>query len=205
MEYRRERGQRPNPISCLLSFLCRANEKGDGYSTASCASTADGREGSRYGDPWWRSSQHVISTLYLDVAARSDLHQLSVKPAGLRPSRTVLRDRLRFPSTQPSGMFWIYYSLWKSKNKLSCRKWRKDRCGSGSSVCFDISFYYFVIRISEEKKDNTCHDRRQCSRIACLWPHRSATSRCIPLTTQSHFGRMRCSSWPFPKRHAVRG
>jgi hypothetical protein len=53
----------------------------------------------------WNSSQHVISTLYLDVAARSDLHQLSVKPAGLRPSRTVLRDRLRFPSTQSSGMF----------------------------------------------------------------------------------------------------
>jgi hypothetical protein len=27
--------------------------------------------------------QHVISTLYLDVATGSDLHQLSVKPAGL--------------------------------------------------------------------------------------------------------------------------
>jgi hypothetical protein len=26
--------------------------------------------------------QHVISTLYLDIAAGSDLHQLSVKPAG---------------------------------------------------------------------------------------------------------------------------
>jgi hypothetical protein len=36
--------------------------------------------------------------LYLDVAARSDLHQLFVKPAGLRPCRTVLRDRLRFHS-----------------------------------------------------------------------------------------------------------
>jgi hypothetical protein len=56
--------------------------------------------------------------------------------------------------------------------------------------------------VSEEKKDNTYHDRRQCSRIACLWPHRPATSRCIPLTMQSHFGRMRCSSWPFPERHA---
>ena len=34
--------------------------------------------------------------LYLDVAAaRSYLHQLSVKSAGLWPSRTVLRDRLR--------------------------------------------------------------------------------------------------------------
>jgi hypothetical protein len=34
--------------------------------------------------------------LFLDVAAGSDLHQLSVNPAGLRPSRTVIRDRLRF-------------------------------------------------------------------------------------------------------------
>jgi hypothetical protein len=90
---------------CLVCFLCRAYGKGDGFSTASRAFTADGREGSGSGDPWCRSSQYVISTLYLDVAARSDLHQLSIKPAGLRPSRTVLRDRLRFPSTQSSGMF----------------------------------------------------------------------------------------------------
>jgi hypothetical protein len=26
--------------------------KGDGFSTSSCASTADGREGSGSGDPW---------------------------------------------------------------------------------------------------------------------------------------------------------
>jgi hypothetical protein len=52
MEERRERGQSPNPTSCLLCFLCRANGKEDGYSTASCASTADGREGSGSGDPW---------------------------------------------------------------------------------------------------------------------------------------------------------
>jgi hypothetical protein len=36
--------------------------------------------------------------LYLDVAAGSDLHRLFVKPAGLWPCRTVLRDRLRFRS-----------------------------------------------------------------------------------------------------------
>ena len=47
-----------------------------------------------------------ISTLYLDVvAARSDLHQLSVKPAGLWHSRTLLCERLRFPYVQLSGMF----------------------------------------------------------------------------------------------------
>jgi hypothetical protein len=68
-----------------VCFLCRAYGKGDGFSTSSCASTADRREGSGSGDPWWRSSQHVISTLYLDVAVGSDLHQLFIKPAGLWP------------------------------------------------------------------------------------------------------------------------
>jgi hypothetical protein len=39
----------------------------------------------------------VLNTLYLDVAAaRSNLHQLFVTPAGPWPSRTVLRDSLRF-------------------------------------------------------------------------------------------------------------
>jgi hypothetical protein len=37
---------------CLVCFLCRAYGKGDGFSTSSCASTADGREGSGSGDPW---------------------------------------------------------------------------------------------------------------------------------------------------------
>jgi hypothetical protein len=49
---RRERGQRPTPTSCLVCFLCRASGKGYGFSTASRASTADGREGSGSGDPW---------------------------------------------------------------------------------------------------------------------------------------------------------
>jgi hypothetical protein len=40
--------------------------------------------------------QHVISTLYIDVVAGINLHQLSVNPTGLRPSRTVLCDNLRF-------------------------------------------------------------------------------------------------------------
>jgi hypothetical protein len=30
---------------CLVCFLCRAYEKGDGSSTTSCASTADGGKG----------------------------------------------------------------------------------------------------------------------------------------------------------------
>jgi hypothetical protein len=33
-------------------LLCRASGKGDEFSTASRASTADGREGSGSGDPW---------------------------------------------------------------------------------------------------------------------------------------------------------
>jgi hypothetical protein len=49
---RSERGQRLNPISCFMCFLCRAYGKGDGFSTASYASTADGKEGSGSGDPW---------------------------------------------------------------------------------------------------------------------------------------------------------
>jgi hypothetical protein len=39
-------------IMCLVCFLCRAYGKGDGFSTASRASTADGREESGSGDPW---------------------------------------------------------------------------------------------------------------------------------------------------------
>jgi hypothetical protein len=49
---RSERGHRPNPISCVSCVLCRAYGKGDRLSTASCASTADGREGIGSGDPW---------------------------------------------------------------------------------------------------------------------------------------------------------
>jgi hypothetical protein len=36
---------------CLVCFLCRAYGKGDESSTASCVSTADGREWSGSGDP----------------------------------------------------------------------------------------------------------------------------------------------------------
>ena len=35
---------------------------------------------------------------------RSDLHQFYVKSAGLWPSRTLIRERLRFSSTHSSGM-----------------------------------------------------------------------------------------------------
>jgi hypothetical protein len=38
-------------IMCRV-LLCRASGKGDGFSTASRASTADGREGSGSGDLW---------------------------------------------------------------------------------------------------------------------------------------------------------
>jgi hypothetical protein len=113
---------------CFVCFLCRAYGKGDRLSTASRASTADGREGSGSGDPWWRSSQHVISTIYLDVAARSDLHQLSIKPAGLRPSRTVLRDRLRFlcNGTVKSNLLFHVHALvqspWLSKPHRTSRR-----------------------------------------------------------------------------------
>jgi hypothetical protein len=39
-------------FQCLVCFLCRAYGKGDVFSTSSCASTADGREGNGSGDPW---------------------------------------------------------------------------------------------------------------------------------------------------------
>jgi hypothetical protein len=47
----RKRPEAQPYIMCLVCFLCRAYGKGDGFSTASCASTADG-EGSGSGDPW---------------------------------------------------------------------------------------------------------------------------------------------------------
>lgn len=39
-------------------------------------------------------TQDIISTLYLNVAAGFDLHRLSINPAGIWPSQTVLRDSL---------------------------------------------------------------------------------------------------------------
>jgi hypothetical protein len=48
----RKRPEAQPYIQCLVCFLCRAYGKGDGFSTSSCASTADGREGSGSGDPW---------------------------------------------------------------------------------------------------------------------------------------------------------
>jgi hypothetical protein len=86
----RKRPEAQPYIQCLVCFLCRAYGKGDGFSTASCASTADGREGSGC------SSQHVISTLYLDVAAEYICIDSPSSQQVPRPSRTVLRDRLRF-------------------------------------------------------------------------------------------------------------
>jgi hypothetical protein len=60
------------------------------------------------------------STLYLDVAAGLDLHQLSVNLAGLRPSRTVLRDSLRFLSY---AIQW-YVFLYKLNMQLTViKKW----------------------------------------------------------------------------------
>jgi hypothetical protein len=48
----RKRPEAQPYIMCLVCFLCRVYGKGDGFSTASCASTADGREGIEPGDPW---------------------------------------------------------------------------------------------------------------------------------------------------------
>ena len=83
---------------CLVCLLCRAYGKGDGFSIASCGSTADGREGSRSGDLRQRSSQYVITTLYLDVAVDPIDTDSPPRRQVLRPSRTVLRDSLRFRS-----------------------------------------------------------------------------------------------------------
>jgi hypothetical protein len=90
---RSERGQRPNPISCVScvsSVVLMGRETGSLYLLAPLLLT-----GGKGADLVIRGNV-VLNTLYLDVAAGSDLHQLSVNPAGLRPSRTVLRDRLRF-------------------------------------------------------------------------------------------------------------
>jgi hypothetical protein len=48
----RKRPEAQPYIQCLVCFLCRACGKGDEFSTSSCASTVDGREGSGSGDPW---------------------------------------------------------------------------------------------------------------------------------------------------------
>jgi hypothetical protein len=48
----RKRPEAQPYIMCLVCFLCRAYGKGDEFSTSSCASAADGREGSGSGDPW---------------------------------------------------------------------------------------------------------------------------------------------------------
>jgi hypothetical protein len=55
MKYEIEKTKRPEAqpyIQCLVCFLCRAYGKGDRFSTSSCVSTADGREGSGSGDLW---------------------------------------------------------------------------------------------------------------------------------------------------------
>jgi hypothetical protein len=48
----RKRPEAQPYIQCLVCFLCRIYGKGDGFSTSSCVSTADGREGNGSGDPW---------------------------------------------------------------------------------------------------------------------------------------------------------
>jgi hypothetical protein len=66
----RKRPEAQPYILCLVCFLCRAYGKGDGYSTASCASTADGREGSGSGDPWWRRSQQTRPPVWRTTGPR---------------------------------------------------------------------------------------------------------------------------------------
>jgi hypothetical protein len=51
-ERRKKRPEAQPYIQCLVCFFCRVYGKGDGSSTAYCASTADGREGSGSDDPW---------------------------------------------------------------------------------------------------------------------------------------------------------
>jgi hypothetical protein len=49
---KRKRPEAQPYILCLVCFLCHAYGKGDRFSTASCASIVDRREGSGSGDPW---------------------------------------------------------------------------------------------------------------------------------------------------------
>jgi hypothetical protein len=52
--WNREEKEARGPTLYIVSrvLLCRASGKGDGFSTASRASTADGRERDGSGDPW---------------------------------------------------------------------------------------------------------------------------------------------------------
>jgi hypothetical protein len=52
--WNREEKEARGPTLYIVSrvLLCRASGKGDEFSTASCASTADGREGGGSSDPW---------------------------------------------------------------------------------------------------------------------------------------------------------
>ena len=98
---------------------------------------------------------------------RSDLHQLFVKSAGLWSSRTLLRERLRFPSTQLNGMIFIYYSfvgisprrtLCPPGSPLSCLyRWRSRR----------RSTIYSRDRLDSPHR---WRSRPRCARSICVGP-----------------------------------
>jgi hypothetical protein len=103
---RRERGQRPNPISsvsCVSSVVLMGRETGSLHLLVPLLLT-----GGKGADLVIRGNV-FLNTLSarstLTLLRGSDLHQLFVKPAGPRPSRTVLRDRLQFLYSTEHGMF----------------------------------------------------------------------------------------------------
>ena len=106
MENRSERGQRPNPISsvsCVSSVVLMGRETGSLHLLAPLLLT-----GGKGADLVIRGNV-VLNTLSARSTSTLLRDQIYIKSPSRRqvsrPSRTVLRDRLRFSSTQSSGMY----------------------------------------------------------------------------------------------------
>jgi hypothetical protein len=105
MKWRLERGQRPNPISsvsCVFSVVLIGRETGFLQLLAPLLLTGGkGADLVICGDV-------VLNTLSARSTSTLPRDQICINSSSirqvLRPCRTVLRDRLRFPSTQSSGM-----------------------------------------------------------------------------------------------------
>jgi hypothetical protein len=106
MEKRSERGQRPNPISCVscvFSVVLMGRETSSLQLLAPLLLT-----GGKGADLVIRGNV-VLNTLSARSTSTLLRDQICIDSPSirqvLRPSRTVLRDRLQFPYVQLSGMF----------------------------------------------------------------------------------------------------
>jgi hypothetical protein len=105
MKQRRKRGQRPNPISsvsCVSSVVLMGRETDPLQLLAPLLLT-----GGKRADLVIRGNV-VLNTLSARSTSTLLRDQICINSSSsrqvLRPSRTVLHDRLRFPSTQSSSM-----------------------------------------------------------------------------------------------------